>query len=465
MKFTYFLISAVLITAFLGCGKDPQTPTNVEAKVNAINCDSAKINGGLALTSNSITQGISVSNIPLSINYQGGNGGTFSDISINSTGITGLTATAKSGNVANGDGALELLINGTAANAGIANFAISLGGQTCTIQVKVNSNIVSAVISSLNCGGAATSGTATSGTPVSNLTLTIPYIAGNGGSYSAISITSTGVTGLTATANNGNVSNGNGNLILAVNGTPNTDGNANFNVSLGGQSCNVIIPVQKPTVKATMVSGSFTSTSSGNFGYWLYTPKNPTANMPLIVYFHGGSFRGTDINLLIGGSLPKFLSDSTVKDIPAYILMPQCPTGKTWEQITTPIIELIDNIVSAKSININKISLTGHSLGGTGTWKYGATYSSKFSAIAPLSGSVVVSTASQYKDIPVYAFVGSSDVTVDPQTSIDIVPAINSAGGTAQIKNYSGATHFDVPDLTYKDNAVNILNWLILQNK
>ncbi len=219
------------------------------------------------------------------------------------------------------------------------------------------------------------------------------------------------------------------------------------------------------TTEAFMSSDSFTSTSGEKLGYWLYTPKNPTADMPLIVYFHGGSFRGTDINLLLGGSLPKFLHDGTVKDITAYILMPQCPTNKTWEQITTPTIELIDNIVQTKKINSNKISLTGHSLGGSGTWKYGATYSDKFSCIVPLSGSVSLSSAPAYKNIPVYAFVGSADNIVDPNVSVNMVQAINNQGGTALIKNYDGATHFDVPDLTYKDNTINIFNWMISQNR
>lgn len=329
-----------------------------------------------------------------------------------------------------------------------------------------------AKITSLDCVGATINGVLSSNTneiiqnsTVSNLELLINYSGGNGGTYSAINISSVGNTGITATASSGNISNGNGTLKLYLNGTPTSYGDANFNISFGGINCSFVVKVQQQTIAATMTQNSFASSSNGNLGYWLYTPQNPTANMPLIIYLHGGSFRGTDLNLLIGGSLPKFLYDSSVTNIPAYILMPQCPTGKVWEQIGSSVIEMIDNVVASKSINTNKISLTGHSLGGTGTWKLGATYAIKFSCIAPLSGSVVASTASQYTSLPVYAFVGSDDTIVDPSTSIDIVTAINSLGGNAQIKNYSGATHFDVPDLTYKDNSVNLLNWMISKTK
>ncbi len=220
-----------------------------------------------------------------------------------------------------------------------------------------------------------------------------------------------------------------------------------------------------PTSEASMTQNSFSSANDGNLGYWLYIPKNPTANMPLIIYLHGGSGRGSDLALVVGGSLPKFIYDKTIADIPAYVLMPQCPANKTWEQIAVSLNQMIDNVVAAKNINIKKISLTGHSLGGSGTWSLGATYSSKFSCIAPLSGSVTVSNSANYVNIPVWAVVGSADTIVSPTSSTTIVTMINNLGGNAQLKIYTGATHFDVPELAYKDTSVNILNWMINQTK
>jgi pimeloyl-ACP methyl ester carboxylesterase len=78
---------------------------------------------------------------------------------------------------------------------------------------------------------------------------------------------------------------------------------------------------------------------------------------------------------------------------------------------------------------------------------------------------VQTNSASSYINLPVWAFVGSADVIVDPISSTTIVPMINNLGGNAQIKVYDGATHFDVPDLTYKDTSVNVLNWMISKTK
>jgi predicted peptidase len=107
--------------------------------------------------------------------------------------------------------------------------------------------------------------------------------------------------------------------------------------------------------------------------------------------------------------------------------------------------------------------LTGHSLGGSGTWRLGASYSSKFSCIAPLSGSVNVNSASRYTSFPVWAFVGSADDIVSPNSSIEIVDKINNLGGNARVKIYYDATHFDVPDMAYKDQEIELLEWLIHQ--
>jgi hypothetical protein len=70
------------------------------------------------------------------------------------------------------------------------------------------------------------------------ITKTVPYTGGNGGSYGAISINSTGITGLTATLSAGSLVNGSGTLTFNITGTPSNLGNANFALTLGSSSCN-----------------------------------------------------------------------------------------------------------------------------------------------------------------------------------------------------------------------------------
>lgn len=75
------------------------------------------------------------------IPYNGGNGIAYSaGTAITSTGVTGLTATLMAGTLANGTGNLSYNVTGTPSAVGMANFAISFGGQSCTLSLTVNSS-------------------------------------------------------------------------------------------------------------------------------------------------------------------------------------------------------------------------------------------------------------------------------------------------------------------------------------
>ncbi|RYZ24069.1 MAG: hypothetical protein EOO16_02480 [Chitinophagaceae bacterium] len=72
----------------------------------------------------------------------------------------------------------------------------------------------------------------------------MPYGGGNGLAYPAGSaITSTGVTGLSATLAAGTLASGNGSLVFNITGTPSAPGTAFFNIGFGNQSCPVLLTV------------------------------------------------------------------------------------------------------------------------------------------------------------------------------------------------------------------------------
>jgi uncharacterized protein (TIGR02145 family) len=99
--------------------------------INALNCASATNQGTL-------TAGTAATGVSSTIAYTGGNGGAFSAQSVTSTGITGLTATLSAGSLASGAGSITYTITGTPSGAGTANFALSLGGQSCTLSLAVS---------------------------------------------------------------------------------------------------------------------------------------------------------------------------------------------------------------------------------------------------------------------------------------------------------------------------------------
>ena len=218
-------------------------------------------------------------------------------------------------------------------------------------------------------------------------------------------------------------------------------------------------------VPAQLLMCSTSTSQIETFRYWLYTPKNPVENMPLIVYLHGSSGKGDDLNILMNeDGFPQYLKNSQLGDVPAYILIPQLPTEKRgWASVSQSVYQLISETVSTYQIDSDNISLTGHSMGGTGTWNLAVQYPELFDRIAPLSGSARGQAAKleALKEIPVWAFVGSDDTVILPEYSENAVSELNALGGNAQITIFEGADHFAVPSQTYLDPSISLVNWLI----
>ncbi|MDH6254127.1 hypothetical protein M2347_003854 [Chryseobacterium sp. H1D6B] len=97
--------------------------------IGGLNCSSASYKGTLVV-------GNTASNVSAAIPYTGGNGGSHSGQTVASTGVTGLTATLTAGSFA-GSGDLVYTIIGNPTSSGTANFALNIGGKTCTLSVNV----------------------------------------------------------------------------------------------------------------------------------------------------------------------------------------------------------------------------------------------------------------------------------------------------------------------------------------
>ena len=123
----------------------------------------------------------------------------------------------------------------TMLNPGVSGQVLAICNNNLT-WVTVN-GVCSGSILSLSCASSSNTGTLTSGTATSGVSSSVPYTGGNGGTHNGQTITSTGVTGLTATLVSGNFATGTGSLVYSITGTPNTNGTASFALNIGGQAC------------------------------------------------------------------------------------------------------------------------------------------------------------------------------------------------------------------------------------
>ena len=117
--------------------------------VDDLDCANATINGTLV-------EGTAASGVSADIDYTGGNGGPHTGQTVNSTGVTGLTADLPAGNFANGAGTLTYDITGTPNSSGTASFAIQIGGMSCTLEVTVDAATPTYPSGTVHCSGTPT---------------------------------------------------------------------------------------------------------------------------------------------------------------------------------------------------------------------------------------------------------------------------------------------------------------------
>lgn len=253
---TYLTLLCDAVATCSGGGPLPAT-------VSTLDCNDSVITG-------SYVSGMPVTGT-IEIPYTGGNGGFYNAISVNSTGVTGLNASAPSGFVNVGSGTIVFNVTGTPSGSGAATFAFSLGGQSCNVVINVAA--APGTIDSLDCAGAH-GNTHVITTPATG-TILVDYTGGNGGAYSGVVINSTGVTGLTLTLSSGNFNVGSGSLSFTISGSASGGGTASFALNIGGQSCTVNLTVDNVRASMGAMPGMTMTNVTGITGFTFGAPLNP----------------------------------------------------------------------------------------------------------------------------------------------------------------------------------------------
>ncbi len=203
----------------------------------------------------------------------------------------------------------------------------------------------------------------------------------------------------------------------------------------------------------------FNSQGTGGIYYLLHTPetqKDTVGAPPMLVFLHGSEERGRDYDRIMVHGLPKYIAAG--REIPAVVLCPQCPEGITWTNIAGDIRELILRTAEDTGADTARISLTGISMGGFGTWDIATNYPELFRRIAPICGGGMSWRADALRAIPVRAFHGALDEAVPLAYSELMVDAVNAAGGNAELTVFPGVGH-NAWDKAYLETDV--IEWLL----
>lgn len=156
----------------------------------------------------------------------------------------------------------------------------------------------------------------------------------------------------------------------------------------------------------------------------------------------------------------KYISEG--KEFPAIILAPQCPQGVVWNNLIFALKELIDNVIESYNVDKNKVSITGISMGGFGTWEMGISYPDLFSAMAPICGGGLSWRCDSLKNIPIWAFHGDCDDIVPLKNSVEMVDSVNKHGCNARLTILHNVAHCCWEEAY---TSSNVIEWLISHSK
>lgn len=183
-----------------------------------------------------------------------------------------------------------------------------------------------------------------------------------------------------------------------------------------------------------------------------------TQTYPVIVSLHGGGGKGTD-NAAQLRKWNQFLTEEPVRqDYPCYVLAPQ--TTELWGAGELATIKAI--IAELPSVDMDRIYILGHSMGGHGTYILTQLDPDYFAAAAPSAGSGLKTTedfvdVSLIKDIPFWVFHGDKDHVCPIEKDQVIFAQMKEQGGNMKFTTWVGDKHggpIALKMMTGSDNGV-----------
>jgi dienelactone hydrolase len=200
--------------------------------------------------------------------------------------------------------------------------------------------------------------------------------------------------------------------------------------------------------------------STSGLDYLVYLPDGyyrSFARWPVILTLHGRGEAGLDIGLVRRQGLP--LRIEKKGGLPFVIV---APLSSDWAWNVEALDALLDEVLKRYRVDLDRVYVTGNSMGGNGTWALAAKCPERFAAIVPICGVGDASSTGRLKNVPTWAFHGADDRVVPPEKSERMIAALKKAGGDAKLTVYPGVGH-DAWTATYANPR--FYEWLLQHNR
>lgn len=217
--------------------------------------------------------------------------------------------------------------------------------------------------------------------------------------------------------------------------------------------------------------------------YRLLVPASDDASRryPMILFLHGSGSNGTDNRQQVLPELAQLIKRMQAVE-PVFVLAPQCPQGDKWitgaraapylnhsqalrveSDAIKLVFALLDELERKYPIDLDRIYVTGHSSGGSGTWDIiSRRADGRFAAAVPVTGTNDPSRAPMIARLPIWVFHGANDDISPVQNAREMVAALRALGSPVRYSEYSDLGH-DTLAKAYQEPE--LVPWLIAQKR
>lgn len=213
----------------------------------------------------------------------------------------------------------------------------------------------------------------------------------------------------------------------------------------------------------------FTGTITEEFqlAYYLYLPpsyqQSETERWPLLLFLHGAGERGTDLSLV--GKHGPVQQVREGRDFPFLIAAPQCPEHQTWDRLLPQLDLFLEELLAKYRVDVERIYLTGLSMGGFGTWHWAVHQPRAFAALVPICGGTwpllgFPQRIAVLQELPIWAFHGADDQVIPAARTEELVEVLQELGAPVRYTKYAGVGHHSW-ERAY--NEPELIPWLLQQ--
>jgi predicted peptidase len=250
------------------------------------------------------------------------------------------------------------------------------------------------------------------------------------------------------------------------------------------QPAPVRVPIRTATdTQASLASGTWVSPEGTRVRFSIVVPPmSPGDRVPLVLALHGQASTRDTVPPWFGQRSLESLYGPALRPLGAIIVAPDAPKNNWTDPVAErAMLDLMEEMKTRYPIDTMRTLVTGHSMGGMGSWFLVNRHPKAFRAAVPLTSFPLVrhtpisraglgaafdamakdntgAWTAPYRDVPVYAIHSRHDESVPFAAESTLVAMIKARGGLVEFVAVDSLTHG--PAILYQGALRGAVPWI-----